>query len=162
VQTLSCITTAEDIRLVENSILAIADERAVDSLSRARMQLVLDEMLTNIRFHSYPEGPGSIHIIIYPQVGDGDFILHCVIQDWGPEFNPLVDSPKPELWENIEERPIGGLGLHLVHNMRCGLRYERVREGAPSAGRNELTLSFPLRCGPGGLPEKFTPPGSSS
>lgn len=142
--TLSCVTTAEDIRRIEDDLLAIAVERGVDSLHKARMLLVLDEILTNVRTHSYPENVGPVRVEVLPQKGEDDLILNLILHDWGPPFNPLLDSPPPALTPDIGERPIGGLGLHLVHNMTCGIRYERAAEPPPSLGRNQLTLSLPL------------------
>lgn len=142
--TLSCVTTPEEIRRLEDDILAVADVRGVDPLYRSRMLLVLDELLTNIRLHSYPDGPGKIRAEILPKVGEDDTLLHLILHDWGPPFNPLSDTPVPMLEADIEDRPVGGLGLYLVHNMLCGIRYERVRELVPFDERNQLVLSFPL------------------
>jgi len=54
--------------------------------------------------------------------------------DTGPAFNPLeVESPDLDI--PLEERPIGGLGVHLVRALTDSQRYERTN------GRNMLVLS---------------------
>jgi anti-sigma regulatory factor (Ser/Thr protein kinase) len=49
------------------------------------------------------------------------------VEDDGRPFNPLeaaeVDTAKP-----LEERTIGGLGIHLVRKLMDGLEYQRQEE----------------------------------
>lgn len=141
---LECETTPEQIRLAEDKLLEIAVERGADQLHQSRMLLVLDELLTNIRRYAYPGKPGPVRIDVLPRVGDGDNLLHLLIHDWGPSFNPLNDSNIPQIDADLDSRLPGGLGLYLVYNMVCGMRYDRVWEQPPSSGRNQLCLSFPL------------------
>ena len=56
------------------------------------------------------------------------------ISDDGQPFNPLKDAPKPDLEAALEDRPIGGLGIHLVLTMMDEMHYRRENE------RNHLTL----------------------
>lgn len=137
-------TTPENIRQLEDQILAVAAQRGADQLRKARILLVLDELLTNIRLHAYPDKPGPVRVEILPKVGMDDTLLHIRVHDWGPPFNPLRDSAAPALGKSLDEQPEGGLGLHLVYNMVCGLKYERILEEPPSNGCNLLCLSFPL------------------
>ncbi|MDL2290690.1 ATP-binding protein [Desulfovibrio sp. OttesenSCG-928-F20] len=141
---LESLSTPEAIRQIEDEILAVADRRGVDALRRSRMLLVLEELLTNIRLYAYPDGPGRIAVEVLPRHGDDDRIMHLYLDDWGPPFNPLEKDEMPDLTGNIEDRPIGGLGLFLVRNMVCGISYNRTIEDAPLGGRNRLSLSFPL------------------
>ena len=141
---LECETTPEQIRVMQDKILAVAVDRGADQLRQSRMLLVLDEILTNLRHHAYPEKPGPVRIEILPRIGRDDSLLHLRVHDWGPPFNPLRDSEPPVFNDTLDDRPAGGLGLYLVYNMVCGLRYERAWEEPPSRGRNQLSLSFPL------------------
>lgn len=143
----TCATTPEEIRQIEDDVLSVAVSRGADQLRQSRMLLVLDEILTNVRKHAYPDRPGLVRVDILPQVGEDDCLLHLRIHDWGPPFDPLGDTPVPDVGAGLDERIEGGLGLYLVYNMICGLRYERVWEQPPSGGRNQLTLSFPLTAG---------------
>ncbi len=140
-----CETTPEQIREAEDRVLALAVDRGADRLRQSRILLVLDELLTNIRKHAYPDAPGRVVIEALPQTGDDDKLLHLRILDWGPPFDPLRDSEHPVLTGDVEDRPAGGLGLYLVHNIVCGLAYSREQEPRPSKGRNQISVSFPLR-----------------
>ena len=53
--------------------------------------------------------------------------------DDGREFDPL-SAPEVDVHAPLEERTVGGLGIHLLRNMVSEIRYER------SGGRNHLRL----------------------
>ena len=57
-----------------------------------------------------------------------------LIADDGRPFDPLTEAPEPDLESAIEDRPIGGLGVHLVRTMMDEVRYRREE------GKNRLTL----------------------
>ena len=64
---------------------------------------------------------------------------HIVLQiaDDGRDFNPLA-APPLDLDQPLEERTIGGLGVHLVRSLAERVKYQRA------GGRNILT-TFILR-----------------
>ena len=59
--------------------------------------------------------------------------LYIAITDTGIPFNPL-NAPPPDLTSSLAERPIGGLGVHLVRSLMNSVEY--TREG----GENRLRL----------------------
>jgi anti-sigma regulatory factor (Ser/Thr protein kinase) len=46
------------------------------------------------------------------------------VEDDGRAFNPL-DAPAPDLRLGVDERPIGGLGVHIVRSVMDALEYRR-------------------------------------
>jgi anti-sigma regulatory factor (Ser/Thr protein kinase) len=96
------------------------------------LDLVLEEILTNVVFYAYPEGEGDIEI-------ECDVLssreLKVAIRDWGSPFNPL-DREAPDLSPDISEREVGGLGIFFVRQLTREAHYER-KDGA-----NILTLHF--------------------
>ncbi len=56
-----------------------------------------------------------------------------MIEDDGIAFDPLI-APPPDLDSDIEDRPIGGLGVYLVKEMMDEVEYARAD------GRNRVTL----------------------
>lgn len=96
------------------------------------LDLVMEEILTNIIFYAYPEGEGDIEI-------ECDVLnsreLKVAIRDWGSPFNPL-DREAPDLSPDISEREVGGLGIFFVRQLTREVHYER-KDGA-----NVLTLHF--------------------
>jgi sigma-B regulation protein RsbU (phosphoserine phosphatase) len=59
--------------------------------------------------------------------------LTFVICDDGIPFDPTAKS-EVDTTLSVEQRPIGGLGIHLVRTIMDSINYERTR------GRNILTL----------------------
>ncbi len=92
--------------------------------------LVIEELGLNIINHAYGGGAGEFEVIIESQ----DDALTIEIIDSGPPFNMLRDAPLPDVAAPVEERPIGGLGIHLVKTMMDELDYRRDRD------KNHLTI----------------------
>jgi anti-sigma regulatory factor (Ser/Thr protein kinase) len=63
-----------------------------------------------------------------------DDTLCCEITDSAAPFDPFADAPPPDLDSSLEDRPIGGLGIHLARKMLDGHAYER------RDGQNRTTL----------------------
>ena len=59
------------------------------------------------------------------------------LADDGKPFDPTADAPPPVLDGPVEDRPIGGLGLHILKKMGLQLAYRR------EAGRNVVRVDFP-------------------
>jgi serine/threonine-protein kinase RsbW len=59
------------------------------------------------------------------------------VEDDGRAFNPL-EAAAPNLDASIDERPIGGLGIHLVRSVMTSVEYRR------QDGRNVLTMKKKL------------------
>ena len=96
----------------------------------AALELAFEEALVNIINHAYPDGEGDILVACLKDPDKGFTIR---IEDSGPPFDPLqMDSPDTTL--GIEERAIGGLGIHLIKKFASDLDYQRA------GGKNVLTL----------------------
>ena len=92
--------------------------------------LSLDEVVTNVisyAFNDVQEHPIDVHLRL---MGD---VMQAEVTDSGRPFNP-IDVPAPDLDAPIDERRIGGLGIHIVREMMDTLEY--AREG----DRNILRL----------------------
>lgn len=98
------------------------------------IELVLEEILTNVIHHAYPGREGEVEIDWHI---DQERMLRITIQDWGIPFDP-TECRSPILCVDACERPIGGLGIHLARKMADDLTYERLPDG------NRLTLLFQL------------------
>lgn len=101
-------------------VLQCARDLAVHESRVPQIELVLEELLTNLVFHAYKEARGDVELACFPR-GDAFCMRIC---DWSSPFNPL-ERPPPDLSAALEDRPIGGLGIHLVRKMADGLDYRR-------------------------------------
>jgi serine/threonine-protein kinase RsbW len=101
---------------------------------RLEIELVLEELLTNIVRYAYPRGRGEIEVSYFLE----DRLRFCLsLRDWGRGFNPLEAGP-PDLNPNLEKRPIGGLGIYLARQLANKIEYQY------EAGANRVTLCFDL------------------
>lgn len=104
------------------------------------VNLVLDEIVTNIISYGFQDDRAhSIGIML----GLEGSILTIEVTDDGHPFS-IVDAPGINVGLPLDERPIGGLGCHLVRQMMDDVHYER------RAGSNHLRLTKNLdNLGPG-------------
>lgn len=101
----------------------------IDSLVQA-----VDEAAANVIIHGYQDGPGDIMIQVSPAV---DSIL-VIISDTAPSFDP-TQAPPPNINLPLEQRPVGGLGIHLIRHCVDELDYS-----IPANGGNRLVLKKKL------------------
>ena len=95
--------------------------------------LALDEVLTNVIWYAYDEDDGEHEIAVRFGVDGADVVVE--VEDDGKAFDPLaVDSVEGELGRPVDERRVGGLGIHLVRRAMSGLAYRR------EMGKNVLTM----------------------
>ena len=104
-----------------------------------KINLALDEVLTNIISYAYEdEGDHEIDIRL---TLDQD-VVTVKVEDDGRAYDP-IETPTPDLAAGIDERPIGGLGVHIVRSMMDGLEYRR------KDGRNVLIMRKRISGGAG-------------
>jgi anti-sigma regulatory factor (Ser/Thr protein kinase) len=84
------------------------------------LDLALDEVLNNIIKYGFDD-KNKHDINIEIDVSKNHIKLK--IEDDGQQFNPL-EVPEADTKSSIEERPIGGLGIHLVRNLMDDVQYK--------------------------------------
>ena len=97
------------------------------------VRLALDELLSNVLRYAYDDD--ARHRIDLELETNAPF--HLTIADDGKPFDPTADAPPPVLGGPVEDRPIGGLGLHILKKMGLRLAYRR------EADRNVVRVDFP-------------------
>ncbi len=104
---------------------------------RRTFELALEEMFTNIALHAKPAtspdaGATPIRVTVSLDVrsrdgrdgrdGSDDIVME--IRDTGAAFDPL-SAARPDIDASLDDRPVGGLGIHLVREMMTEVRYSR-------------------------------------
>jgi len=116
-----------------NLILAEFGERYhLPSKVLFNLNLALEEILTNIISYGYDDREEH-EIIVRLSLEQGELTVE--VEDDGRPFNPL-EALEPDLNKPLEERPVGGLGIHLVRKLMDELAYQRQE------GRNLLLIKI--------------------
>jgi PAS domain S-box-containing protein len=84
--------------------------------------VVLDDLLNNVINYAYEER--GEHIIDVILSTDGQRFIVSVT-DEGVEFDPFARR-EPDVSSSLDEREIGGLGIHLIRNLMDDYSYRRV------------------------------------
>ena len=111
----------EAIETLFEAMRRFCDAHAIDRERQHFLNIALDELVTNTLHHGQQGNPSCL---ISVTVEDLDGLLTLVIRDTGPEFDP-TRTKTPALSESIEERQIGGLGIHLVRRLSDTFEYRR-------------------------------------
>jgi anti-sigma regulatory factor (Ser/Thr protein kinase) len=103
---------------------------------RGDLSLAIDELVSNVIHHGYDhdqcaEGHGHL-ILVGITVQPHEVEIEIV--DDAKCFSPLDEAPAPDLAQAVDDRPLGGLGVHLVRSLMDGMEYRR------QADRNHLNL----------------------
>ncbi len=114
-----------------SSVVSDAMKQAnIDAAIIRSVLLAVDEACTNVVLYAYPERKGFIRLACW--LNHGDFVIR--IEDRGKPFNPC-SVPPPELGVSLEERKVGGLGIHFMRRFMDEISYRRD----PRTG-NQLTM----------------------
>jgi anti-sigma regulatory factor (Ser/Thr protein kinase) len=110
-----------DIAQVQTEFQAFWREQKLNETVLQKMCIVIDEVLTNIIKYSYEDS--DIHHIEFSSIIEEDRLSLRFVDD-GLVFNPLLKE-YPGQPVDIDDRPIGGLGIHLMKSLADDIIYER-------------------------------------
>lgn len=97
-----------------------------------QIKLALEELAINVVNYAYGADDEE-HGIELDMVSEKDSIV-IELADRGKPFDPLTEAPEEDTESALEDRPIGGLGVHLVRTMMDEATYRR------DGDRNLMTL----------------------
>jgi anti-sigma regulatory factor (Ser/Thr protein kinase) len=86
------------------------------------VNLAVEEILANIISYGYSDNREEHEIKVGVSVQPGE--VRVDVEDDGRPFNPL-EAPEPDTTKPLEERTVGGLGIHLVRKLMDSLEYKR-------------------------------------
>lgn len=123
-------TRHEELDRVSAAVEELAEREGWPPEMAYRVTLVIEELVVNIINHGHDSG---VHDIEISMASEPDALTVDIIDDGRP-FDPLSDAPEPDLDSLLEDRPVGGLGIHLVLTMMDEVHYRREQD------RNHTTL----------------------
>jgi sigma-B regulation protein RsbU (phosphoserine phosphatase) len=119
----------EELNKLPEFVDTVCEEAGIDMGIIASLNLALEEAATNVVLYAYGKNEGDVDIdAVYT-----DKYIKFIIVDSGLAFDP-TKKEDVDITLGVEERSIGGLGIHLVRQIMDSVNYERIK------GKNVLTL----------------------
>ncbi|MEW9700856.1 ATP-binding protein [Paenibacillus sp. SI8] len=114
----------KELQRLNAFIGSLAEALSLDEYTLFQINLACDELVTNTISYGYPQEEAGMHTIRIDVglVPDG---WELRITDRGVPFNPLL-NPSPSVDCSLDERGIGGFGIHFVRQVMDEIRYERL------------------------------------
>lgn len=132
---ISIASDVQEIADVASRIDEFCEARGIGPMVANAVNVSIDEILTNTIDYGYDDdGPHRIGIAVSRQAD----ALVIEIDDDSREFDPSGPPPEVNFDASLEDRPIGGLGIFLVHELMDSVDYRR------DDGRNFVTLTKSL------------------
>ena len=119
-----------EIAAVTDALEEFALANGIPDTITWRFQLALEELLRNVIAHAYADSDDHGISIRFRCI---DMSFSATVIDDGIPFNPL-NAEAPDLSDALDEREIGGLGIHLARNVVEEIEY------AWDDGKNAVTL----------------------
>ena len=124
-----------ELEHVARFIEEIGEELGLDMELQMNLNLVMEEMVSNVIFYAYPEGvDASIELTAESDGKELTFVL----SDQGREFDPTLKDDA-DIDTNPAERDLGGMGIFIVKNIMNKVTYQRLD------GRNLLTMKKDIK-----------------
>jgi len=121
VETLSVPGTLPGVRQAIDAFERFGQRVRVPRRSQWRIQLALDEILSNIVQYGVDDGVQPAIDVTFSFAGG---VVSVEIVDTAAAFNPLL-APPPDTETPLERRLEGGLGIALVRQLMDETTYER-------------------------------------
>ena len=108
----------------------VCEQAGVDAATSTKLNIAVEEAVVNVISYAYPaDSPGEVRI----DAAIADHSLVLTVTDSGLPFDPTAVAPADTTLD-ADERPIGGLGIHLIRRYTDSISYER------RDGQNILTM----------------------
>ena len=129
-----------EVRNLSSAVEEFGDENQLPLPTVFVINLALDELITNAVTHgtfNAPDPTIDVHLKADREV------VTLTLEDNGSPFDPTrMDAKNVDTTSSLEDRAVGGLGLHLVRTFAHEMSYEFV------GGRNRLTVHHHLKSEP--------------
>ena len=124
----------QELTRVSEFMESVCDELQLDRHVAMKLQVAMEEVVSNVIFYAYPEGTSAD--ITLTAESDGKE-LTFVLSDTGKPFDPTAKEDT-DLEVNPMDREQGGLGIIIVKNIMNEVSYQRLGD------MNQLTMKKKL------------------
>ena len=120
----------KELEHVARFVEEIGEELGLDMEMQMNLNLVMEEMVSNVIFYAYPrETDATIELMAESDGKELTFVL----SDQGRAFDPTLKEDA-DMDINPAERDLGGMGIFIVKNIMNQVTYQRLE------GKNLLTM----------------------
>lgn len=120
------------VEQIESALMAAA----VPMETIYAVNLCVEELVVNILNHGYG-GEAVPDVEVDIELEPDRLIID--VNDGAPPFDPITEVAEPDIHAELEQRSIGGLGVHLVKRLTNSMSYRRLD------GRNQVRLVKTLK-----------------
>jgi len=114
----------EQIALLQDFIEVTGEELGLESSLVMKLNLALEEAVSNVILYAYPRLPDK-EIIVSVTLKTNDLIF--TVTDTGVPFDPTLNE-NPDIHLPATERPVGGLGIFLIRQIMNEVTYSRIHD----------------------------------
>ena len=125
-------SNADNLQYIQGTVEELGQREAWPDSLTFKVNLVLEELGLNILSYGGEATDRGPEIVIVLKSEDASLTIE--VSDDGQPFNPLEDALEPDIDGLLDDRSIGGLGVHLVRTLMDDLSYQRT------AGKNHLKM----------------------
>lgn len=119
-----------ELERVNTFVAEICEELHLDAELQMNLNLVMEEMVSNVIFYAYPQGATADIELLAESDGKE---LTFVLSDQGVAFDP-TQKEDADVDVNPADRELGGMGIYIVKNIMNQVSYQRLK------GKNLLTM----------------------
>ena len=124
--------TVDEIEIILEAVEYFGEQEDWEPALTFKVKLAIEELGINVVNHGRVDKTPEIEIV----VNSSPEKLSITMKDDGRPFDPLHDAPEPDLTSALEDRPIGGLGIHFVRERMDEMSYRH------EDGKNCLALTL--------------------
>lgn len=118
---LSVENKIQSLNNIAEFIERFGEENNLSLKTTFELNLILDELITNTIHYGYSDS--DVHFIdIFIEIENNNVNLKII--DDANEFNP-IEKEEVDLEISLEEKKIGGLGIHFIKQKADNISYER-------------------------------------
>jgi serine/threonine-protein kinase RsbW len=129
IQKISIPNNLEELSNLRNFIEQFIGD-SINSRTKNRIILSLDEIVSNIIEHGYPQ---KIESLVNVTIKQSKEYIEFIVEDNGIEFNPL-SREEIDVEKHLEKGEDGGMGIYIVQKI-MEMNYQRIEDSI-----NRLTL----------------------
>jgi serine/threonine-protein kinase RsbW len=124
-----------ELERVNTFVAEICEELHLDAELQMNLNLVMEEMVSNVIFYAYPQGATADIELLAESDGKE---LTFVLSDQGVAFDP-TQKEDADVDVNPADRELGGMGIYIVKNIMNQVTYQRLK------GKNLLTMKKSIK-----------------